>query len=98
MSNHTRREFLKRSGVGVAGLSLLPSKLIASTTKNDALDSLPPHKPMIVPAVDKIHFHISNTVPHRLGIYRLGLDPESPSQDELLHQFPEGAALPQPIH
>ena len=111
MNKTTRREFLKRSGVGVAGLSLLPSKLVASpaNTHTDAESFLPPHTPLTVPGVhgyaeqsvaagEKIHFRISSTVPYRLGIHRLGLDPESPYQDELLHEFPESFTLPQPIH
>jgi len=110
MIKTTRREFLKRGGAGVAGLSLLPSKLVASSPESSASPKeLPPHKSMVVPGIhgyaeqsvaagETIHFQISSTVPHRLGIYRLGLDPESPSQDELLHKFAESPALPQPIH
>src|ERR1043166_2053357 len=111
MIKTTRREFLKRSGAGVAGLSLWPSKLIASSPGSSAAtnDLPPPHKAMVVPGIhgyaeqsvaagESIHFHISSTVPHRLGIYRLGLDPESPGQDELLHKFAESPARPQPIH
>jgi hypothetical protein len=110
MMQTTRREFLKRSGASVAGLSLLPSKLIASSPGSSAASNdLPPHKSMVVPGIhgyaeqsvaagETIHFRISSTVPHQLGIYRLGLDPESPSQDELLHKFAESPALPQSIH
>lgn len=111
MNKQSRREFLKRSGAGVAGLSFLPTNLVASPTRltDEAGGLLPPHRPMIVPGVhgyadqsvaagEKIRFHISSTVPHRLSIHRLGLDPESPSRDELLHEFPESPALPQPIH
>ncbi len=95
----------------MAGLSMLSSKLVpdsqgAATNKSA---KIPPHKNMIVPGVhgyaeqtvaagEKLHFRISGTVPHRLSIYRLGLDPESPSLDELLHQFPESPVAPQPIH
>src|SRR5688572_27389518 len=108
MPKHSRRDFLKQTAAGAAGLSLLSSKLVAAPTPK-ALADLPPHKSMVVPGVhgyaensvaagEKIHFHISSTVPYRLGIHRLGLDPESPSQDELIHKFPESPTLPQPIH
>ena len=95
----TRRDFLKRSSLGLAGASLLSP--IGSTSAKSAEPSfLPPHKSQSVPGVhgyaeqsvaagDQIHFHISSTVPYRLAIYRLGLDPDSVVQDELVHEFPQ---------
>lgn len=111
MHKTTRREFLKRSGVGVAGLSFLPSKLVASpgNANPHAEGFLPPHTSLTVPGIhgyaeqsvaagERIQFRISSTVPYRLGIYRLGLDPESTDQDRLFHEFPVSPARPQAIH
>ncbi len=106
MSASTRRTFLQQSGVGLAGLSLIPSRALAALP---ASTSIPTHQGSVVPGVhgyaaqsvaagDTIRFHVSSTVPHRLSIYRLGLDPESPDQDELIHAFPAAEPTPQPIH
>lgn len=111
MSKTTRREFLKRSGAGVAGLSLLPSKLVASPPVMAAGTGgrLPPHQAMVVAGVhgyaaqsvapgEAVQFHISSSVPYRLAIHRLGLDPESPDQDQLVGELPEHPGTIQPIH
>jgi len=111
MHQTTRREFLKRGGAGVAGISLMTPRLIAHGTRagTDSAAALPPHKPMVVPGLhgyaeqsvvagETMQFRISAGVPYRLGIYRLGLDPESPAQDVMLHQFAESPALQQAIH
>jgi N,N-dimethylformamidase len=102
----TRRKFLQQSGLGLAGWSLFPSRgFTASASENP----FPPHQESVVPGIhgyaeqcvtagDTIHFRISSTVRHRLAIHRLGLDPESPDQDELLHTFPDSEPRPQPIH
>lgn len=102
----TRRNFLKRSGMGLTGLSLLPSHGLAALSSEG---QNPPHQGSVVPGIhgyaeqsiaagETIRFRVSSTVPHRLAVYRLGLDPESPNQDELLHTFPDAEANPQPIH
>jgi hypothetical protein len=106
-----RREFLKRSSVGAAGLSVLPAGLATAQGKSsqDSTRPFPAHKALVVPGVhgyaeqsvaagEKIQFHISSTVGYQLGIWRLGVDPDSTSQDILVHKFPESPALPQPIH
>ncbi|MES2695760.1 MAG: LamG domain-containing protein [Verrucomicrobiota bacterium] len=106
MSTPTRREFLQQSGAGLAGLSLLSGRAFAALP---AAEGIPAHQGSVVPGVHgyaeqsvaaggTIHFRISSTVPHRLSICRLGLDPESAEQDELLHAFPEAEPTPQPIH
>src|SRR5262245_975573 len=106
----SRREFLKRSGVGAAGLSVLPAKLIALDKPSTNLEkAIPPHKSMVVPGVhgyaeqsvaagEQIQFRISSTVPYRLGIWRLGMDPDSTEKDVALNRFSESLALPQAIH
>ncbi|MBA4150750.1 MAG: LamG domain-containing protein [Verrucomicrobia bacterium] len=105
----TRREFLKQTGVGLAGFSLLNSNAWSANT-SAKLVSIPPHLSMLVPAVHgyvdqisapaggKLNFHISSTVPYKLSIYRLGHDPDSPAEDELVHQFKMSEPTPQPIH
>jgi N,N-dimethylformamidase len=106
MSLFTRRDFLKQSGVGLAGLSLFPT---GSWAAQSAERGIPPHRTSVVPGIhgyaeqsvsagEPIRFRISSTVPHRLSIHRLGRDPESPDQDEEVHRFPESQPQPQPIH
>src|ERR1043165_2168732 len=108
MSKYNRREFLRQTGLGVAAAALLrPPKTVARPA--DAPIEIPPHKEMVVPGIhgyaeqsvcagEKIRFRISNTVPCRLSIFRLGRDPESPAQDELVHEFPITEPKPQAIH
>jgi hypothetical protein len=108
MSKYNRREFLRQTGLGVAAAALLrPAKTVARPA--DAPVEIPPHKEMVVLGIhgyaeqsvcagEKIRFRISNTVPCRLSIFRLGPDPESPSQDELLHSFSATEPNPQAIH
>jgi N,N-dimethylformamidase len=108
MSRSTRRQFIKQTGVGMAGFSLLKTTGWSAARSNE--QSIPPHTGTIVPGVhgyadqasvaagDKITFHISSTIPHQLAIYRLGNDPDSPAQDELVHSLGAMPATPQPIH
>lgn len=109
MSKQSRREFLKQSGAGFAGLTLFSPKLLAGSESSKASKTIPPHQPMTVPGVhgyaeqsvaagEKITFNISGTVPYQLSIHRLGLDPETTALDELIHTFTQTAATPQPIH
>ena len=108
MSKNTRRQFLKQTGLGLAGATLLPAR--AWSAPRASLDEArPPHQGMVVPAVhgyaaqsvvagEKISFRISSTVAHRLSICRLGQNTDSTVGDETLHRFPESAPNPQPIH
>src|SRR5688572_9118840 len=106
---HNRREFLKRSGASVAGMTFLPSKIFALKDSLDSSEPIPPHIGMVVPGIhgyasqsvaagETNKFFISSTVPYRLSIYRLGLDAETTEQDELIHTFQKSPAQPQPIH
>lgn len=98
---------------GLSALSHLPAHAqtpsSAPSSRLATAAPLPPHLGSVVPGVhgyaeqsiaagETIHFRVSSTVAHRLSVYRLGLDPESPSQDELLHAFPASDPTPQPIH
>jgi hypothetical protein len=50
---------------------------------------------------ETIHFHVSSDVPYAMGIYRLGLDPDSPSGDVAMPEFLPvrvDAPVVQPIH
>src|SRR5688572_32850596 len=105
MPPSTRRNFLKQSGVGLAGMSLAPVDGLAALAGANAIS---PPSGYVVPGVhgyaeqcvaagEKINFRISSTVSHRLSVYRLRLDPESPDLDELLHRFADSARHPQPI-
>ena len=104
MEETSRRDFLKRSGAGLAA-SLLPVSGWAA-----ADDPIPPHRPV---ALDGLHAYaddesvdaggtlrlfVSSTVPYRLSVCRLGLKVDDPAGDLVLHAFPESPALAQPIH
>lgn len=105
MAGTNRREFLKRSGAGVAAAAL-PLRLDAAA----ADDALPPHRRLdlqglhayadqeSIAAGETIRFHVSSTVPYRLSVCQLGLKVDDPAGDLVLHAFPEAPADPQPIH
>ncbi|MEY2427923.1 MAG: hypothetical protein QOJ40_808 [Verrucomicrobiota bacterium] len=108
MPNPSRRKFLKQTGLGLAGVSMLPSRGMASAFRGKPND-VPGHQGMLVPAVhgyaaqsvcagQTLNFHISSTVPHRLTICRLGHNAEDTTADEILHRFPVSTPSPQPIH
>lgn len=109
MPRTNRREFLKRTGVGVAGLAAisLPENLIGEESLASAI---PLHQelpvfgvhayPMqhSVAAGEELALHVSSTVPYQLGLYRLGLEVDNPETDILLHRFLDASPTPQPIH
>lgn len=104
MRGTNRREFLKRSGAGIAA-SMLPAPGLAS-----AEDALPPHRPLqleglhayandeSVVAGGVIRFFVSSTVPYRLSVCRLGRRVDDPAGDTVLRAFAESPAVRQPIH
>jgi hypothetical protein len=110
MTKRTRREFIRQTGAGVAGLATLNLASTAATAACPDRDALPPHRVLEVPGVhaypdsisvaagQPISFHVSSSVPYRLSICRLGLKMDDPGGDEVLHEFPEAQARVQPIH
>jgi hypothetical protein len=108
MNNPTRREFLKRTAIAVAGTGALP--LVSTSGGAARSNARLPHRSIIVPGVhayadresvtagESIAFHISSTVPYRLTICRLGLAVDDPAGDQILHAFPRRQPQPQPIH
>ncbi|MEO6436079.1 MAG: N,N-dimethylformamidase beta subunit family domain-containing protein [Tepidisphaeraceae bacterium] len=101
----SRRELMQRTGAGVA--SMMAASL-SSRAEEPAARSA--HLALDVPGVhiyctehsiaaaQTAGFHVSASVPYRLSICRLGWDADSPSQDEVLHEFAPAPANPQTIH
>jgi N,N-dimethylformamidase len=110
MSTSTRREFIKRSGVGVAGIATVRFNELASAAKANRPTPGPPHRPLLVQGIhayadrqsvaagESISFHVSSTVPYRLALCRLGPNVDEPNGDEVLQRFPEAQPRAQPIH
>lgn len=113
MSETDRREFLKRTGLGITGLAALggcrsPGSLSREPAFSSALPA--PHREIRLPgfhgyadresvrAGEEIAFHVSASEPYRLSIARLGSDVDGPSLDEIFHEFPASPARVQPIH
>ena len=104
----TRRDFIRRTGATVAtaaALKVLPQTLAAS-----AAPGIPPHRALDVPGLhayplehsiaagDTLELCVSNSVPYRLSMCRLGPQVDDPAGDEVLARFPESSANPQAIH
>jgi N,N-dimethylformamidase len=109
MKPTSRREFIARTGLGIAGATTLSwSQLPLQASTNSP--GLPPHRALDVYGVhaypadhsiaagDELQLHVSNTVPYRLSICRLGLRVDDPAGDEVVHEFPEAPPAAQPIH
>src|SRR2546425_5687675 len=111
MLKPTRREFLKRAGISVAGVATLNWKHLAKgampATERGVISS---HRPLLVPGVhayadqqsvsagQAISFYVSSTVPYRFSVCRLGLKVDEPAGDEVLHEFSQAHPHVQPIH
>ena len=112
MSKSNRREFLKRTGIGVAGIAALKWSdwAIAGEAGHTGAPQIPPHRLLAVPGVhayanqqsvtagQTISFHVSGTAAYQLSVCRLGLKVDDPSGDLVLHEFPESQPKLQPIH
>lgn len=107
----TRRVFLQRSLVASGALATAPSLLAQSLPRPRARSStLPPHPPRHIPGVhayadaesvrpgDELIFRVSNEVPVRATLCRLGTAVDDPGQDAVLHDFGTLPARVQPIH
>jgi N,N-dimethylformamidase len=107
-SELTRREFIRRTGATLAAATALPRALQAQANSSPAV--LPPHLALAVPGVhayplehsiaagDTLELCVSNSVPYRLSICRLGLQVDDPAGDTVLTRFDESPPNPQPIH
>lgn len=103
----SRRDFLKVSATGVATLAV-GQTATAAESRPDA--GIPPHTPFqpvgvhgyparhSVVAGERIGFHLSTDQPVQARIFRLGQQIDDPAGDELVHDFGELPARPQPIH
>src|SRR5262245_48746710 len=102
----SRRQFLKTTGAGLAGVTLsFPARAATAS-----VPAIPAHKLLAVPGVhlyadeqsvaagQPIRFHVSSSVPYVLSVCRLGLQVDDPAGDEVLHEFPREAGVVQPIH
>ena len=105
----TRREFLQRTGVTVAAATALPlaprarAAIVASA-------EMPRLRALAVPGVhayplehsvapgDTLELCVSNSVPYRMSICRLGREIDDPAGDSVLTQFDPSPPNPQPIH
>ncbi len=109
MANLTRRQFINRASVGVAGLTALGGRPVAAAATCSSA-GIPPHRALSVPGVhayadpisvaagQSISFHISSSVAYRISVWRLGLKMDDPAGDQMLHEFPASAPEIQPIH
>lgn len=104
MLPRNRRRFIKETGIGVAVLATAPK--LTAATKPPAFG----HRELRVPGVHayalqesvaaggEIEFCVTADTPCELTVVRLGHDPDSPAQDEVLHTFPVIEPRVQPIH
>lgn len=107
MKGTSRRSFLKSTAAGAVGLSVWPAATAADRPKAAII---PPHTPLTVPGVHgyadthsvaagaEIAFHVSDDVPCRATICRLGQAIDDPAGDEVLHEFPALPVRSQAIH
>jgi N,N-dimethylformamidase len=103
----SRRQFLKVSAAGAAGLAAGQLPLAAASA---ASSPIPPHTPLKVEGIhgyasghsvaagSSLAFHISADAPFRFTVCRLGRQIDDPAGDELIHDAGELPAQVQPIH
>jgi hypothetical protein len=111
MSKTTRREFIRRTGIGVAGLTALnlsPSVRAASAASRNK--SIPDHRAIEVPGIhaypmehsvaagDTLELCVSASVPYSMSMCRLGLNVDDPAGDTVLANIGHQDPNPQPIH
>ncbi len=110
MSKTTRREFIRRTGLGVAGLSALNLSPVArAATAARRGQTIPSHRALEVPGVhaypmehsiaagDTLELCVSASVPYSMSICRLGLNVDDPAGDTVLADLGNQGATPQPI-
>src|SRR5256885_4029829 len=112
MRRSNRRQFIKRTGLGVAGMAAVkwPALALTGAAASKGRPAIPPHRSLLVPGVhayadqisvaagQTISFHISSSVAYQLSVCRLGLSVDDPAGDQMLHQSREAQPNVQPIH
>ena len=114
MPKTNRREFIRRTGIGVAGvssLSLPPLTNAASAASSSSpRGTIPPPRPLDVPGVhayplehslaagEVLELCVSASVPYSMSICRLGLNVDDPAGDTVCADLGPQAAAPQLIH
>ncbi len=114
MSEHDRRQFLKRTAAGIVASGAIASSGDAHAAAQGAPKTvdvaIPPHRGQVVPGVhgyavpqsvrvgEPVAFHLSSTVPYELSICRLGPEVDDLVGDEVLTAFDPAEPCPQPIH
>lgn len=110
MTDIPRRDFLRNTAVGVAGVSKLAGWHKHGATPSIETDHIiPPHEAMPIPGLhsyaeesilagETIHFRTSSTTPYELSIVKLGPEIDDFTSDETLYVFPKNSPQQQPIH
>src|SRR5437868_2087686 len=111
MSRSSRREFIRRAGIGVAGISAVDLASVARAATRIAQGAIiPKHRALDVPGLhaypmeqsvaagETLELAVSSSVPYTISICRLGLDVDDPSGDTLLANLGEQPPVPQTIH
>jgi hypothetical protein len=110
MAQTSRRQFLQRTGIGLAAASTLSLPRPARAAIRSDRDAIPPHRALDVPGVHAyplehsipaggtLELCVSATVPYRLEIVRLGLKVDDPAGDTVLARSGPSPPNPQPIH
>jgi hypothetical protein len=114
MSKTTRRDFLRRTGISVAGVSTLSLQPLTETRAAPAFSgaaaAIPPHRALDVPGVhaypiehsvaasETLELCVSASVPYSISICRLGLNVDDPAGDTVCADLGEQPAVPRPIH
>src|SRR5262245_7239174 len=110
MARTTRREFIRRTGVGVAGISALKFAPLARAASSNRREQIPSHRALDVPGVhaypmehsiaagDTLELCVCASVPYSMSICRLGLNVDDPTGDSVLAGLGQQSATPQPIH
>lgn len=105
MLPRNRRRFIKETGIGAMAAATAPRLLAARADSSKILQ-----RELRVPGVhayalqdsvaagEEIQFCVSADTPYEFTVVRLGHDPDSPAQDEIIHTFPKVEPRVQPIH
>lgn len=107
----SRRTFIKATGASAAAAMIeLPAASHAADSTSGGGGGIPPHLPLAAPGVhaypmehsiaagDELRLCVSNSVPYKLSICRLGLRIDDPAGDQVMARFDESPANPLPIH
>jgi N,N-dimethylformamidase len=110
MARTTRRDFIRRTGFGVAGISALKLTPLARAASSPSPDPIPAHRALKVPGVhaypmehsiaagETLKLCVSATIPYSMSISRLGVKVDDPAGDTVLAELGDQPVRPQPIH